>query len=188
MRDLEKSRMNFLRQGRNAFTYRSMIFAMAGWCVFLAALYGVGLLRESAANRELVEVKRQIDKFNAEKDAQLKLMESLGSNRIGFVAREDLAAILSTRPAWSRVLRQLTKSLPSQVWLQSVKVMPAKGEDVRIDITGKAKSQRQLTNFIMTLESTGLFRRTELAGTKKLMEKDAALEFDIVTTPVLNKF
>jgi len=188
LRELEKSRMNFLRQGRGGFTYRTMLISLACWCVLLAVIYVIGVMRVSSAEDELAGVKARIDSLNSQKDAQLKLMASVGSSRVGAATKNDLAAIIMARPHWSRVLRELTRSLPPQVWLQSIKVLQEKDEEARLEIAGKAKSQRQLTNFIMSLESTDLFNKTALLGTKKGSDKEAEFEYDIITTPILSKF
>ena len=192
MKELESSRMNFLQQRHGALTYRTMIIGMAAWCGILAALYGLQNLRAWDARKELAGVKQQVEQLNAEKDAQIKLLETAGKQRLGGAAKEDLKAILSSRPHWSRILRQLTRNMPPQVWLGSVKSSQLKGEEYQLEVAGYAKSQRALTNFIMGLESNGYFRKTELVGTKKggaeVSGKDEAFSFDIVTTPILRKF
>lgn len=189
MKELESSRMNFLRQRHGALTYRTMIVGFVAWCLILAAVYSLQLFRQWDAKKELAGMRQQIELLNAEKDAQIKLLETAGRQKLGGAAKEDLKAILSSRPPWSRVLRQLTKNLPPQVWLGSVKSSQGRGEDYRVEISGFAKSQRALTNFIMGLESGGYFRKTELVGTKKGDDKkEEAFSFDILTTPVMRKF
>ncbi len=188
MRELESSRMNFLRQGRAGFTYRTMFFITFGWILILVAAYGAQFLYGMGIEKEIAEARVKLDALTAEKDAQIKALEAIGRDSVGSTAKEDLAAVLMTRPNWSRVLRQLTRSLPPNLWLQSIRVVSRQEGDARLDISGKAKAHRQITNYIMTLESSGLFRKTELLQTKKPSENEPELEFDIVTIPILSKF
>lgn len=188
MIELETSRMNFLRQGRAAFTYRTMGKVLIAWGLLLAVAYGAGILWEIQAKRSVVQAKAALEQLNTEKDAQIQSLEAFGRERVGASAREDLAAILSHRPEWSQVLRQLARSMPAQVWLSSLKVLQEKGANDQLEITGYAKSQRELTNFMMRLESGGYFRRTQLGGTKSAEGMERTFEYDIVTTPVFSKF
>jgi len=180
--------MNFLEHVHKAFTYRSLVIVFVAWIVLLALVYGFLLFRVSSLRSDVTFAQKNIEQLNAEKDKILSMVESLGKNNVSAKGAEDLAGIIYARPRWSSILRQLTKSLPPQVWLSSVGVTPVVDEELRLEVSGNAKSQRELTNFIMRLESSGMFRKTELMSTKRTDASQGLFEYGINTTPVFSKF
>ena len=52
----------------------------------------------------------------------------------------------------------------------------------KLEIFGKAKTQRALTAFIMRVESGGMFSGTSLISSKAI-NKDGLLNYEIVTYP-----
>lgn len=185
MIELDANRMNFLQQSRVAFSYRTMLVIFLGWCLLLAAVGGAGVLRQKYAEHEIAQMKVRLEELNAQKGQQLKELEAIDKERLGASVKEDLRVVLSKRPYWSKVLRRLTKSLPAQVWLSSINISKDKGNDYKVVIQGQAKSQRELTNFMLNLEKDNAFRRAELAKTKKL---EGVLGYEIISVPNLSKF
>lgn len=188
MIELDAHRMNFLRQGRASFTYRTMKQLAIAWCLLLAAVYGVGLLRAVAARHGVAKHRERLEALNAEKDRQIQTLEAAGRERIGASAKEDLTAILTHRPIWSEVLKRLTRSMPAQLWFSSLKVQVEKGGGYSLEVSGYAKSQRALTTFVLQLESGGFFRDTELGESRKVEGEGELFQYDITTRPVFSKF
>lgn len=177
-------RMNFMGTGYKYFTYKFMIIAFAGWIVFLGSLYGIQHLRQFIVNVEIKSANEELAKIENEKELQLKLIQKISRRRVGISSKKGLTAILSNRPMWFNILGVLTKSLPAQVWLDSVAVIRDK-EGVRLlEVKGRAKTQRMLTTFIMDIEQSSIFDETSLITTKQTDEGDAIL-FDLTTRPAI---
>lgn len=188
MKGIENSRMNFIGRRWGVVTYRIMVFAMLGWLVLLSAIYGFILLREASLRGDVNLAKKELAMLNDEKDGQIKRVETLGRGRMSAMAKGDLKGVLLARPRWSDVLKSLARSLPPQVWLEAVGVTTEKDGVRRLNVTGRAKSQRALTSFIMQLESGGQFKRTELVRAGQTGDAERALEYKINTIPVMENF
>jgi Tfp pilus assembly protein PilN len=178
--------MNFLKQGRRGFTYREMIYGIGGWCVFLAVLYGVQTARLYMLERKFDMTKQRLVSLDAEKERQIELIKLVSKKRAGISARHDLASILANRPRWLGMLRAITRSLPSDVWLDFLDVRLDK-DWYRVEIKGKAKSQRELTEFVLQLEETGYFNKTTLENTQLSEVQAGTFDFEIFTEPVAQK-
>ena len=182
-------RMNFLaRRGKAAFTYKTMVFAFGALCVFIAALYGMQMIRELGIKRSIRLTKKEIGQLNKLKDKQLKLVEEFSRKRVGVTDRERLAVILQSGPRWSRVLSGIAGRLPGHVWLEVIRVAEDKEDEIMLIVRGKTRSQRALTNFMLRLESNGKFKRTMLLGTKRAEGGEGELRYEIKTYPMLSRF
>ncbi len=182
-------RVNFLQQERHGLNYKNMVFLLIGWCLLLALAYGAQLGRQHLVVREIRAEREVIAKLDEEKDQHLEKAAQYYRRRLGGTSHSDLQAILENRPSWSHVLRELTQQLPGQVWLDSVKIMLHASEGFLIEITGKAKSQRRITNFLMQLESSGMFVDTELDNTVRGKGgTDDIWVFRLTTHPVMTDF
>lgn len=186
-KDPELYRMNFLIQGKGTFTYKKMLMIFIWWFVFLTLLYGFQMARQYLVKRDMAITKKTIDMLNQEKDKQITVLQAVGRRRMGSSVRQDLTGILENRPKWSGVLNALSRSLPSQLWLESVSTELSAEGIYSLNLVGKAKSQRDITNFIMMMESKGLFSRTSLIKTKKSETAEGIFEFEMTTRPVLSK-
>lgn len=188
MRSTGIVRVNFLKMGGSAFSYKVMLYCIAGWAVFLGVLHASQYGRIYLIQRGSAKEKARIVELNKQKDKQLEMIQALNLQKLGATVKQDLVGILARRPRWSEALDYLTKNMPSQVWLSGVTIKPDIKGDYLISINGRAKSNRALTNFVMQLESSGMFSKTALIGTKASdFEKDA-IEYDINTVPMLQKF
>ncbi len=181
-------RMNFLKGGSATLTYRTMIKIMAVWIVFMAFIFGIQILRGVLLEREVVSEKRKIEELNAKKSVHLKRIESVSRRRVGDSTKEILGEILQQSPRWSQVFKGLTSRLPAQVWLDLISVKLDENDKQYIRMKGKAKSQRELTNFILSLESSSQFSRTVLVGTKRAESGGGELLYEISSYPILSKF
>ncbi len=182
------NRMNFLQRGASGFTYRTMVQIAIGWAVLLALIYGVQLLRSMNIKRDIELAKMTMEQLNERKQQHLKRVELVSKRRMGMSTKETLADILQSAPKWSAVMRQLTTRLPPQVWLSAVRVDRTDVGESRVIIEGKADTQRELTNFILSLESSGKFAQTQLIGTKQATEGEGTLQYEIRTQPILSQF
>ncbi|MFH1830839.1 MAG: PilN domain-containing protein [Pseudomonadota bacterium] len=186
MKEASLHRMNFLKRGGSGFTYRSLIYAIAAWCIFLIALYSIQVLRYLDVRDDIKDAKTQVVKLNEEKEHQIDLVTVLSRKRIGASGKGDVASIIAHRPRWSNILRGLTRVLPSDVWLDSVNISGGGDEWYVLTIKGKSKSQRSLTNFILKLESSGIFMKTALDNTKKASDSEI-IDYELSTQPVMKK-
>ncbi|MBT3182313.1 MAG: hypothetical protein HN337_07400 [Deltaproteobacteria bacterium] len=175
-------RMNFLQHSRGAITYRTMLLALALWCAFLLFIYGIQYSRQLYINHELKTIKERSTQLEGQKQQHLDKIQKISKRRIGISAKEGVSTIIQNRPRWSKVLGNLTKSLPRQVWLDSIVVVKDEDGIDKLEIFGKAKTQRALTTFIMRVESGGMFNGTSLISSKSI-DKDGLLNYEIVTYP-----
>jgi Tfp pilus assembly protein PilN len=179
--------MNFLKQGSSGLTYKSLVYGLAGWVVLLGVIYGIQFLRYWLLRDEMTQAKHQVTNLNEEKEKQVEMIKLMSNRRIGVSAQENLTVIIANRPRWSRVLQEIARALPSDVWLDSIKVKGGGDEWYTILIRGEAKSQRVLTDFILRLESSGLFAKTALDNTKLASKASGSVSYELSTQPVMKK-
>lgn len=189
-KDVSVVRMNFLRHRAAGFTYRHMMFIIVGWCLFLGLIGSTQILRQvyigmniKGANKELVEM-------NKLKEEQLTKIRSLSQKDVGKSVKENLTTMLESSPQWSKMLRYMTRKLPAQVWLDSLKIVEEKEKEggYILNVEGKTKSQRALTNFILTIEKDGVFKNTEIISTKLEAGSADLLVYTLKSNPVVSKF
>ena len=181
-------RMDFLKRGKFVLTYKTMVKIMVAWLVFMAVIFGIQMLRGYLLEIEVVSEKKAVEQLNAKKSVHLKRVEAVSRRRVGDSAKETLGEILQTAPRWSQVLEGLTSRLPAQVWLDLIEVKLDEDDREYIVMKGKASSQRELTNFILSLESSSQFTSTALMGTKHAGGKKGTLMYEVSTYPLLSKF
>jgi Tfp pilus assembly protein PilN len=181
-------RMNFLQRSGATLTYRTMVKFVLAWFIFMGLVYGVQMLRSYLLGREMASARESVEQLNAKKSVHLRRVEAVSRQRVGASTKETLGEILQTAPHWSMVLKALTSRLPAQVWLDVVKVELDEDDQQYIVMKGKASSQRELTNFILSLESSSRFARTVLVGTKHAGGKSKDSLYEITTYPLLSKF
>ncbi len=187
MKEAPLARMNFLKHVGRGFTYRSMLYIVAGVFVLLIGIYGVQLIRAYEIGRGVDAANREILRLNAEKEQQIDLIRSIGSKRVNVESKQNITSIIALRPRWSKILRGLVRSLPADVWLDGVTLAGGGDEPYSLRINGKAKSQRVLTTFILQLDSSGLFRKTSLENTKQSEDKTATVDFEMSTQPSMKR-
>jgi len=178
--------MNFLKDGASGLTYKEMLYVLFAWLLFLSLLYGVQYFRMQGLKQELVVTRERVGSLDAEKDRQIEMVKLVGKKRVGLSARHDLVSIIANRPRWENMIRAMSRALPSDVWLESVRAAP-KGEWYSVEIAGKTKSQRALTTYILKLEESGFFSRTTLEGTQLADAKAGVFDFKLTTEPVAQR-
>jgi len=159
-----------------------MVLALGVWCAFLTFIYGIQFSRQLYVKYELKSIKEKSLQLENQKQVHLEKIQKISKRRIGISAKEGVSTILQNRPKWSSVLGNLTRSLPRQVWLDSIVVVKDEEGSYKLEIFGKAKTQRALTAFIMRVESGGMFSGTSLISSKAI-NKDGLLNYEIVTYP-----
>lgn len=184
----EIRRMNFLNRGKAGFTYKDMITALSGWVVFLVLLIVIQFARQAGINHNIKTAKKTVEILNIEKDRQIEMVQVMGKQRVGSAVRQDLTGMIELRPLWSKVLDSLGRCLPAQVWLDAIKTSQGPDGALSLSILGKARTQRDITNFVMQIESKGLFQRTSLVKTKQIEGNEILQEFEMVTYPQMSKF
>lgn len=184
-KETEINRMNFLSQRHRGFTYRSMLFALAGWAGFLFLIFCLFLVRETFLKKKVDMIKGSVANLEKQKDQLIRAIETANMGGKNIAAKDDLTAIFTARILWSDVLRGLVRSLPPQVWLDSIEAKKSDSGQMTMRIMGKSKTQRELTNFVMRLEASGLFNRTEIVESKRAGGADNVLDYEIDTIPVV---
>lgn len=179
-------RVNFLDEQRGRFTYRNMLVIMAVWCGILFLVLGFLWIRELMLFEKLDDAKEGIKLLNDQKEQFIKVVEVASKKQVGTTAQDDLAQILTDRPLWSNVLGLLTRALPSHVWLSAISVAKDKDQIPKVDIKGKTKSQRALTDYVIKLETSGKFRGAQILQTK--LGDGNVFDFEMEIYPLLDKF
>ncbi len=183
MQNEEIYRMNFLDHGKKGMTYLSMLKVLVAWIVILASFYVFSVFRVHFLQNSILEVKSAIDALNAQKEGSLKQIQQASRKRVGSSAKKGYSSIIQNRPMWSKVLAEITGSLPPQVWLDSIHIVKDEQGGDRLEIKGRAKSQRALTNFIMKIESSEVFSGTAIVHTKNSEKYKGVLDYEITTVP-----
>lgn len=187
MKETSIRRMNFLKHGGSGLTYKTLAYGLAGWIVLLTLIYAFQYGRLWLLRDDVVQTKSRLSKLNQEKEKQVELIKLMSNRRVGITAQDNLATIIANRPRWSGMLKGIARSLPADVWLDSIKVKGGGEEWYTILIHGEAKSQRALTDFILRMESSGLFTKTALDNTKLASEASGTVNYELSTQPVMKK-
>lgn len=188
MREVELSRMNFMISRRGPVTYKNMLLMFVLWCLILAGAYGSEMWREARMFNKIEIAKKTIVTLQEQQVQQLKVVETLGREKVDVSSKEDLSAILLTRPKWSKILRALTTNLPPQMWLESVSVSYDKDAAAHLTLFGKVRSQNLLMNYIKRLEMEEKFMGSSIEGAKSALGADGFFDYEMFTTPVMKKF
>ncbi len=147
------TRINLIEKKAFQTTYATLIFATAGVVLFCLLLYGFLLIDLTRTKKSVVQFQSNIERLKIER-------EQIINRRMGPEGNASLAAIqtaLENSPAWGQVLNAITESLPSRVWLASVK---STSKDIIIN--GQAKNPRDLTGFLTNLEKSPRFAKVVL--------------------------
>lgn len=179
-------RVNFLERGKNVVTYETMLKVFVGWCAFLMILYGLQFVRQAYLKHEIKMAGEDMVRMEEYRDYHLKQMQKVSLKRFDTSAKAGLSEIVRARPHWSRALVVLAGALPAQVWLDLISVDKPKDPNsaYQMGIHGKAKSQRELTNFLMRLESGKAFGGSALVSSELIGGKTKIYEFEITTNPL----
>lgn len=183
MQNEEIYRMNFLDHGKKGMTYLTMLKVFVAWFVVLGVFYSFSLFRVNYIQNNILEAKANTEALNAQKEGSLKQIQQASRKRFGTSAKQGYSSLIQTRPMWSKVISEITGSLPPQVWLDSIHVIKEEQGSERLEIRGRAKSQRALTHFIMKIESSPTFSGTAIVHTKLSEKKKGELEYEMVTIP-----
>jgi Tfp pilus assembly protein PilN len=187
LKEVPINRMNFLRRGEGGLTYKGAIYIFIVWVAFLGIIYGFQFFSYLSAKADVKKTKAKITELVKEKDEQVELVKKISTRKKGMTSQEDLESILTDRPRWSRIIKGMARALPPDVWLDTVKVTGGGEEWYTLVVTGKSKTQRTLTNFILKLESSGLFNKTALGKTKFSSKDGGVIDYDLTTQPVMKK-
>lgn len=183
MQTAELHRMNFLDHGRKGMTYASMLKVMAAWFIVLAVFYSFSVYRVYSIQNDILEVKAGTEALNVQKEGSLKQIQQISRKRVGASSKQGYSSLVQNRPVWSKVVGAITGSLPPQVWLDSIHVVKDEQGGERLEIKGRAKSQRALTNFIMKIDASPIFSGTALVHTNLSEKSKGELSYEMTTIP-----
>ncbi|MEX0745547.1 MAG: PilN domain-containing protein [Phycisphaeraceae bacterium] len=149
--------------------------------IYALALVGIWLIAQSifgGADRALAEQLNDIDKQRASAAEQIRKLEPRLAE-----AQTTLAASRSvgSQPDWSLLLNLLAQQLGEEVLLTSCRLEPASAtgpvaarpadgqpqQHYRVRLAGLGLSQRDVSDYLLRLEKTGLFSRVTLIDTRK---------------------
>jgi Tfp pilus assembly protein PilN len=186
MKDAHLHRMNFLKRARFGFTFRDMVYTIAAWYLLLMMFYGIEALRIYGLERRIDTAKATLVQLTSEKDRQAEIAKTSIKSK-GGVTKENLGALLMRRPRWSKVLKGIVQIMPADVWLDEGKVTGGDDQWYTIEVSGKARSQQSLSDFIMRLETSGDFLGTSLENTGQPGVGEKAFTFDLKTQPSVQR-
>jgi Tfp pilus assembly protein PilN len=161
-------RINFIEKGAFALTYKNMIFfvmAALACCVFVHFFFMLRctLLKSKAAN-----LQRQVQQLAIQKDKALAAMQIAQSNVSDYAA--PLAELFVKMPVWSAALSDLAKSMPRQLWLETIRSTTGGGEagDIRkLEIVGKGVSHAAVAGFVSSLDGLERFKNTVMVNSQR---------------------
>jgi type IV pilus assembly protein PilN len=105
--------------------------------------------QETARLHSIIEQVQQFEQRRAQLQQRVALIEDLRKNQAGPV----------------HMLDQISRALPSMLWLTGVKQAPTDPNEVLID--GRATSLTSLSDFVANLEASGYFKRSvEIVSTQ----------------------
>lgn len=183
MKGAASGRINFLKRRHSAFTYKSMVWGLVGWCVVLGVVYGLGFVREVYLKKSIFANRELGKRLEEQRDRHIGMIERLSQGGMTGAAKGDMAARIERRPMWSSVIRGLTKSLPPHAWLSDVSVLKEADGTLALEVKGRAKSQRAIASFITQMEGGGMFKGTELQGSSYSGDAAGVWEYRLKTHP-----
>ena len=165
-------RVNFLEKGKYVLTYKRMLQYGALWVLFLAFIF---LLLSGYAWFQTKRVEKAnsfLGKLNAKKKQTEALVEASKFKHVSSSIRE-LSNIYANFPLWSKVMSDLSRSMPRQMWLNTVNTSYIAESSMyrKIDISGYGLSTASISLFIEMLNKKPLFRNIVLSETKRLHDE-----------------
>lgn len=156
-------RINLIGKEPFQVTYRT-IFIGVGLSLFICFLFYGGLF---FSNKKAVKDTRQL----------IGEIERLKNLRAQLMSQEEIAQLagplgtiqvaLRKAPPWVLVLQTISTSLPSNVWLTSMKTFDKEGSKKTILLNGQAKNPQGLAHFLAALEKSPFFDHVGLTTSKE---------------------
>ncbi len=142
---------------------RLMMVVIAGGMLSLMLIYGsVQKLRLELLNHEKDRIERQI--IDLRQGAPIER-----SNMTNFAQKDGVLANYDKRIMWADILRKLTNSVTSGVWLEGIK--SAADKKSVVTITGQAVDQSAVAEFVRSLQNIPEFKEVRIESST-MAEKD----------------
>lgn len=161
------TRINFIEREPLAITYRKMAIigvVVVGLCLLtIAGQWG----RKAFLQHRVGRLTTEINELRAEREKILKASQSEAG---GMAAnRMQLRTPFEKTPSWSLLLRSLGQSMPSTVWLASLRTYdkPESPSGKGIILIGETQTAREVSSFLKGLSADRNFQNVVLSSSKE---------------------
>ena len=178
-------RMNFLKGGKYAMTYGSMLAFAAVWIGVLLIWFTACLGRDYYYEHKISAIHQQIKMLEAQKEERLNFAQLAGKQSQARTAKKELASIFADPPRLSIYMKELAKQMPKQLQLKtSLLEENEESGALQMTMTGRGKVVRLVSNFTSRLEDSQYYKGVELVDTKHDKDGGPGFEFHVQATVV----
>lgn len=141
-------------------TYATMLTAAGITLLFCALLYGFLFLTSHRAEKTIKTLQAEIERLKIERERIIGQKTTL-QGQGPFL---EIQKVLENAPSWSTLLETVSRSLPSRVWLASLKSADkaSSPQNKEILLNGQAKNAQVLATFLANLGKSPYFDKVVL--------------------------
>lgn len=174
-------KINFIEKGSFVLTYKKMIAALVVWVVFCTGICLLAVGYNWYLGRSVVKNNKALLELNAVKDRTMALLEATKTAPENPNIKE-LFDIYSNFPLWSKVMSSLSRSMPPQLWLTSVKTEYLPNDTMlrKLEISGMARTTASVASFIEQLNSKPQFVNMSLNKSERVLEDNRSKGYAFV--------
>lgn len=160
-------RVNFLDQGKYAFTYRNMAMGMGAW-VGLCVAVAFGFMAHGwYLDSRVAILKERQKKLDQEQQTQLQLLAVSQSQEQAGTAIQTLTSVFAVTPRWSKALDSLVAARPAQIDLTHVGSRLAENGRREVVFEGYAQNPETMASFVQQLGRQPAFRDVTLNNSQR---------------------
>ncbi len=170
------TRINFFQEQVRGFSYQKMILLSVSIILFFSMIVFFQYFRLRSASEDLIDLESQIDLIKVAQGLSTK------GSEVQLNPVEQVAVAMISEPAWSDMLRVISKSLSEGIWLEAIHGDSSEGG--LLTIQGTAYQARLVPGFLDRLRSYNVFSNVLLLSSEAtLKEVDAPLKFKVQAKP-----
>ncbi len=176
------TRVNFLRTGRFALTYRNMAIAVVA-LVSICLLVELGLMVQSSLAKVRVSAARkELTVLKGKQERQIRLMEVRNSRKQAGSVLRTLADWMNGQPPWTDLLNELAVARTDEVDLSNFSVGPQEGQSagpIRVVIEGYATTAEAVAGFMERLARSSVYDQVLLSKSVRDAESGDKMRFTV---------
>lgn len=184
-------RINLIEKKVLNFTYQNLVQIFLAVFFLVGALIGYQFLRVKFLGPELEVEKTRLESLKVDRQS---LMATPVKKKVSIGEYQGLLDQLDSVPLWSKLIREISLSLPSAVWMNNFRSVGAataaptgtvanidkkddkdsasattsqKAETKRIEINGVSVDVKGVAEFLTKLEKSTFFSNVTLVGSQK---------------------
>ncbi len=173
--------VNFITGGSYTLTYRMMIKVAIILVVVLAGFYFLQFGRMYYVNNKIGQLEDQLKTLAVAKDRRLAVVKTTATATEADTAIKKVYNIIGSSPDWAEALDDIASSMPSNTWLDSIRIeAPGQENGIRLaEFVGKSYGPEKPTEFVVKLEGSEHFKSVKLKTSVRNQQSPNQYDFSV---------